>query len=287
MKYQKSTIAVVSLVLTVSATAVILAGIDLEEDKGKIAVIPLDGAITSSTSSFQSDSISSNKVRELVGRASEADAIIFELNSGGGAVVASKEVKRTVENVKVPTVCRFRDVAASGAYLSSLGCDRIVAGSASITGSIGVKSSYLEFSGLLNKLGIEYVNISSGKYKERTSQFQNASDSDIKALKKRTGKIHEQFLETVEQERNLSDKSMREIETGTILLGSEAEELGLVDSLGGRQKAVEEAENLTDKELSTYRVESPSGFNLLSLLSSSASVGDLFGTGSLLKASLF
>lgn len=285
MRYRKSTIAVVVLTLSVTAAVVGLSSLELQK-KGEVAIVQLEGTITPSTTSFQDSSVSPGDVRDLVDRSKGTDAVIFEWNSGGGAVVASKEVKRTIEDVERPTICRFRDLAASGAYLASLGCDRIVADSASVTGSIGVKSSYLEFSGLLEKLGVEYVNVSSGKYKERTSRFQNASGEDIEYLKQRAGEIHEQFLETVRTERNLSEESMQKIETGTVLLGSEAKEIGLVDSLGGREKAVSVAENLTEKELTTSKVETPSGISFLSLLSSSVSVKDFLGTESLLKASV-
>ncbi|MFB6144277.1 MAG: S49 family peptidase [Candidatus Nanohaloarchaea archaeon] len=271
------------LVIVYAASA---AGFLGDQQKGSAAIIPLDGTIKPAASGFQSDSITPGSLRALVERTGNADAVIFEWNSGGGAVVASKEIKRIIEDIKVPTVCRFRDVAASGAYLASLGCDRIVADSASITGSIGVKSSYLEFSGLLNRLGIEYVNVSSGKFKERNSRFQNASKADIAALKNMTGKIHRQFLSEVRQERNLSRTTMEKIDSGSILLGSEAEKLGLVDRLGGRDTAVKIAENLTGKQLSAFKVESPTGFNFLSMLTGSVSLQSFFDTGYLLKASL-
>lgn len=237
---------------------------------GKAAIIQLDGQITpsGSSSAFSSTGITPEKVRELNQDAKEqgASAVIYEWNSGGGAVVASKEIMRAIDSVEVPTVCRFRDIAASGAYLGSLGCDTIVADSASLTGSIGVRSSYLEFSGTLDKLGIEYVNITSGKYKEIGSQYQNASEEDIRRLKETTDKVHQQFTDLVKENRNLTTSEVENVSTGELFLGSEAKEKGLVDKLGGRQVAVEEAENLTDKDLTTFKVETASGFSFLNLL---------------------
>lgn len=240
------------------------------ESKGKAAVVQLDGQITSSSSGgFSTTGINPEKVRDLNQKAEQqgANAIIYEWNSGGGAVVASKETMRAIDSVEIPKICRFRDIAASGAYLASLGCDRIVADSASLTGSIGVRSSYLEFSETLDELGIEYVNISSGKHKEVGSQFQNASERDIQMLKENTDKIHEEFVEMVEEKRNLSAVEVKNVSTGELFIGSEAEEIGLVDRLGGRQTAVNQAETLTDRNLTTFKVETAPSFNFFQLLS--------------------
>ena len=240
------------------------------DSTGKAAVVQLNGQITSSSSSsaFSSTGITPENVRSLSQRAEEqgASAIIYEWNSGGGAVVASKEIMRAIESVEIPTVCRFRDIAASGAYLGSLGCDTIVADSASLTGSIGVRSSYLEFSETLDKLGIEYVNITSGEYKEVGSQYQNASEEDIERLKETTDKVHQQFISLVQENRNLTQTEVENVSTGELFLGSEAAQNGLVDKLGGRTVAVEEAENLSDKDLSTFKVESSASFSFLQLL---------------------
>lgn len=240
------------------------------DSTGKTAVIQLDGQITSSSSSsaFSATGITPQNVRSLNQQAKEqgASAIIYEWNSGGGAVVASKEIMREIKSVDIPTVCRFRDIAASGAYLGSLGCDTVVADSASLTGSIGVRSSYLEFSETLDKLGIEYVNITSGEYKEVGSQYQNASEEDTERLQETTDAVHRQFINLVRENRNMTQEEVDNVSTGELFLGSEAEENGLVDKLGGRQVAVEEAENLSNKQLSTFKVESSSGFSFLQLL---------------------
>lgn len=256
-------------------------------EKEKAAVIQLNGPITASqTSSFQTNAITPEKVRELNERAKtqNAGAIIYEWNSGGGAVVASKEVKREIDSVEMPTVCRFRDVAASGAYLASLGCDRIVADSASITGSIGVKSSYMEYSGLMRELGIEYVNITSGRYKDVGSPFQNITDEEREILQEKTDIIHRDFVSSVVEERNLTENQTAKVRTGEIFLGTEAKKLGLVDSLGGRATAVNEAENMTETELQTTTLETQPKFNILSLLSANTWIGNSLNNQVPLKA---
>lgn len=236
---------------------------------GQAAIIQLNGQISASGGgSFSSQGVTPGNLRDLNQRALDrgASAIIYEINSGGGAVVASKEIKREIESVEAPTVCRFRDVAASGAYLASLGCDRIVADTASLTGSIGVRSSYMEYTGLMEKLGIDYVNITSGGLKDLGSPYQNTTESEEEILQEKADIVHRDFVNSVEESRNLTESEVEEVSTGEIFLGAEAKELGLVDTLGGRGTSVEVAENLTDSRLETFELESRSS-SLLSLLS--------------------
>jgi protease-4 len=237
---------------------------------GDAAVIQLNGPIqpTQATGLTATSGITPSQVRSLNHQAESqgVDAIVYEINSGGGAVVASKEVKRAIEDVEVPTVCRFRDTAASGAYLFSMGCDEIVADSATITGSIGVRASYLEFSGLMEKYGITYVNVTAGESKGVGSQFSEPTGEEKQQLKERVEVVHEDFKNQVQEGRNLSESEIEDIATGEIFLGEQAKELGLVDKLGGRETAYETAENLTEKELNFVSVESRQQFNPFSLL---------------------
>lgn len=261
--------AAVTVLLFTLVAAVALDGADTSIGTGEAAVITLDGAISSSGGdAFNPQGVSPSQLRDLNERAVRqgADAIIYEWNSGGGAVVASKDIKREIESVEVPAVCRFRDVAASGAYLASLGCDSIVADSASLTGSIGVRSSYLEYSGLLDKLGIEYVNITSGQLKETGVPYRNTSDQERELLQEKADIVHRDFIDEVKTERNLTAEQLERIETGEVFLGEEAKELSLVDTLGGRSTAIQKAENLTGSELDTFKVEKSPGFNFMSLL---------------------
>lgn len=242
----------------------------VQQQKGTVAVVKLSGSIQPSSQGFSPSGLTPAQVRDLTEQAlkKNPDAVIYEINSGGGAVVASKEIMRVISDVEKPTVCRIRDIGASGAYLASLGCDRIVADSASLTGSIGVKASYLEFSGLLRKLGIEYVNLTAGRYKDAGSRYTNITREEKKLLKRKIDRVHEQFVGLVKDRRNLSKAETQEIRSGEAFLGEQAKQLGLVDRLGGRETAVETAENMTGEELKVVEVEKPSKFNFLSLLTS-------------------
>lgn len=270
---------ILTIVLVLGAASI--NDIDRFSSKGDAAVIPLSGSVTpeAATGLTAGQSITPGLVRQMNKDAKKkgADAIIYEINSGGGTVVASKEVYREIESVEMPTVCRFRDISASGAYLFALGCDRIVADSATLTGSIGVRSSYFEFTGLMNRYGVERVNISSGKYKELGSPYQNITEEERRILQQKAEKIHEEFLSLVVENRNLSEDQVEEIRTGEPFLGGKAEELNLVDDTGGREIAVEHAEELTDKELNTFKVEKQIPFNFFSLLTADLPLENILG----------
>ena len=266
--------AMILMVSGVSALSIqdVLSGV--QQESGEVAIIDLSGSIVPSASGFSSG-ITPDQIRQLNQQAEnqKVDAIIYEINSGGGAVVASKDLRRNVEAVDVPTVCRFRDTGASGAYLTALGCDKIVADSATITGSIGVTSSYIEFSDLMDEIGISYVNVTAGDRKEVGSPYKEPTEEEKQVLAEKSRMIGDEFLNDVSEERNLTQTQREEISTGEIFLGSEAKELGLVDSLGGRSQAISEAENLTGLDLEPVRVSRTPEFSLLSLFMPGLEIG--------------
>lgn len=280
---RKSAVFLIMVLFVSAGAALSFSDVFLTQERGNVALIDFSGTITPSSSGFNSG-ITPKEVRELNEMAEDrnVDAVIYEINSGGGAVVASKEIRRSIENLEVPSVCRIRDVGASGAYLLSLGCDSIVADSASTTGSIGVTSSYIEFSDLMDEMGIGYVNVTAGENKELGSPYREPTGKEKEILAEKTSIIGEEFLSEVSNERNLTQDQREEVGTGEIFLGSEAKKLGLVDELGGRETAIEKAENLTGKTLEPVKLEQKPSFSLFDLFLPGIEIG----SQSLIKASL-
>ncbi|MFB6167205.1 MAG: signal peptide peptidase SppA [Candidatus Nanohaloarchaea archaeon] len=254
---------------------------------GELAVIEIDGMV-SYGSGFRTDGTGPRTVAELTEKAREggAKAILYEINSGGGSVVASKRTSQIVERVDIPTVCRLKEVATSGAYWIASACDRVVADPLTLTGSIGVRSSYLEFSGLLRRFGVEYVNLSSGEYKDMGSRFKNLTSAERRKFNDLLNETHSYFVRSVAENRNMSVEEVRKISTGEVYLGKRARELGLVDVLGGRRTAVELAENMTGTQLRTKTYSPPKRFDILSLLFSSIGKGIAQGMKSMEKSTL-
>ncbi len=225
---------------------------DLEPiQENEILVVKINGIISNSDGDniFSSADTNSDSIISLLKKAKDSKnikAVILEINSPGGTVVASKEIANAVKEFNKPKVALIRDVGASGAYWIASSADKIVADELSITGSIGVISSYLQFSDLFEKYGITYERLVSGKYKDAGSPYKELNDEERGLIQSKLNKIDQIFLDDVKINRNLEDTYR--IETGEFFLGIEAKELGLVDYLGNKNTAFEIAKNLSNLE---------------------------------------
>ena len=196
--------------------------------QGNVALITIDNVI---------DNYEADRIIAEIQEANEKPnikAILIEINSPGGSVVASRSVAEAVKQSEKPTVCWLRDVATSGAYWVASACDYIVADNFTITGSIGVSASYLEFSKLMEKYGITYVRIVSDEEKDIGSPYRNASELEIAKMQGMVNRIYDAFVNEVAENRNVSPQMIRSLNS-SIILGEDAYELGLVDEIGGWQ----------------------------------------------------
>lgn len=210
--------------------------------EGNVALIKIDGIIVTEDpdSYFSSKATSSSDAVDLIKLAGDnpsIDAILFEINSPGGSAVASLEIASAVKKVNKTTVAYIREVGASGGYWVASATDFVVANPLSITGSIGVISSYLEFSGLMEKYGVGYERLVAGKYKDVGTPYRNLSEEERGLLLGKLDLIHDFFIEKVAENRNMEKSEVEEIATGMFYLGSEAKELGLIDKVGGMEDA--------------------------------------------------
>jgi len=235
------------------------------EPIGNIAEIPIKGIITvEGYSSFGRQETSSEDTVKLIEKASKNPSIkgiLFNINSPGGSAVASKEIADAIKKANRTTVAVIREVGASGAYWIASATDQIIANEMSITGSIGVISSYLEFSGLLEKYNITYQRLISGEFKDIGSPYKELTTAERKILQEKIDKIHSYFINAVAENRNTSFEEMKSISTGEFYLGSEALELNLIDQLGDIETAKEYLKqelNLTTITLAEYK--RPTGF---------------------------
>jgi len=231
-----------------------LFGSFFSEDLGdKLAVIPIEGAIVGSSGSspFGGGTLNSQDIVKFIEAASEKDsvkAILLEINSPGGTVVASKEIVTAVKKVDKPVVAWIREIGTSGAYWVASASDFIIADEMSLTGSIGVISGYLEFSGLMEEYGVGYEELKAGKYKDMGNPYEKLSEEERKIIESKLDIIHDYFIEDVASNRNLSVGEVREFSEGLYYLGIEAKELGLIDEFGGKEEAKKKAEELAGIE---------------------------------------
>jgi protease IV len=244
----------------------LLAGFEGEPSgTGNVALIPIDGTILteSSDSLFDTGSVSSSSIIRMIDDAEGDDsikAIIFEINSPGGSPVASDEIGQRIKECKKPTVAYIRDEGASGAYWVASATDHIIANRMSITGSIGVYSSYIDFSGLIERYNMSYERLVSGKYKDMGSPYRDLSQEERQIFQKSLDQIRDYFIDEVAANRNLSRQNVSALATGQFYLGAEAKELGLIDELGGKEEAVQFIEKKLNIKVTLAEYRENAGF---------------------------
>jgi protease-4 len=225
-----------------------------EDLRDEIFIIPITGTIYSGSDSFSPDTFSDDIIAQLdsASKNEKIKAVVLEIDSPGGTVVGSREISNAIEAFNKPVITWMRENAASGAYWIAVSTDHIIADPATITGSIGVTGSYLQFSGLLDDYNISYERFVSGEYKDTGSPFKEVSERERTYLQNKINILNDMFIEHVADSRGLTESYVRGLATGEIFLGTEALNRKLIDSLGGKKEAIELAANMA--ELEDYQV---------------------------------
>jgi len=196
-------------------------------------------------------------------------AIVLRINSPGGAVGPSQEILREVEKVrtKKKIVASLGTVAASGGYYIASGANLIMANRGTATGSIGVIMQFTNVEGLSKKLGLDFFNLKSGRYKDVGSPFRSMSPEDKAYLQGFLDNIYQQFVSDVAHNRKIPLARLKTLAEGRIYTGEEAQQVGLVDEFGNLPDAIERAGRLggiKGKVKAVYAEKE--GFSLLRLL---------------------
>ncbi|MBS3112261.1 signal peptide peptidase SppA [Candidatus Woesearchaeota archaeon] len=222
----------------------------------KIAIVHLDGpiSITTPTTSFLKSSNGIEKIlKDLnqIKKDSTIKGVIIQINSPGGTVVASQEIANAVKNIGKPSIALIREVGASGGYWVASAADEIVASEVSITGSIGVISSYLEFSDLFEKYGVSYERLVAGERKDLGVPYRKLSVNEKVVLQNKINLIHEYFIKEVAKNRKMDLEKVKNYANGEFYLGSEALKIGLIDKIGDREIAL----NLMKEKIGADKIQ--------------------------------
>jgi protease-4 len=161
----------------------------------------------------------------------DVEALLVELNTPGGEVVPSDDIRRAVAEFDGPTVAYATDLCASGGYWIASGCDELWAREGSLVGSIGVVGSRPNAAGLADKLGISYEQFTAGEYKDAGVPLREIEEDEREYLQSLIDGYYEQFVETVSEGRGMDPEAVRGTEA-RVYLGPDALEIGLVDELG-------------------------------------------------------
>jgi protease-4 len=210
-----------------------------------IAVIPIYGEISYGSS----DSYYTNpdEIKSLIKEAnddSSISAIVLDVNSPGGTPVASEEIMQAIKESKKPVVSWISDSGTSGAYLASSASDKIVARPSSWVGSIGVILQLSDLSEMYKKMGINKYSLKAGQYKDMGADYRNLTVDEKKMLQTMVDEEYNYFISIVANNRNLTTDYVKSIAEGKIYTGRQALNIKLVDSLGGKDKAIQEAADL-------------------------------------------
>jgi protease-4 len=257
---------------------------------GNVAVVPISGVITTGGSSdlLGEKSTPSETVVKWIKDASKDDkikAILLEIDSPGGSPVATEEIASAVKNANKTVVAVIRETGASGAFWVATAANYIFASKMSLTGSIGVVGSRLEFSGLLKDYNVTYRRLVAGQYKDAGSPWKEMTPEEQALFQKMLDQIHSDFISAVAENRNMPVDKVKALANGFVFTGAQAKELGLIDAIGNKEDAVKYIENKLNITAELYEFkESKSIFEEV-LGMSSYNIGRGIGT-SLTQASV-
>ena len=214
--------------------------------RNKIVVISLQGIIHSN--------LANDVYRQLtaVRQDKRVKGLIVRVNSPGGTISGSdqiyKEIRKFRNEENIPVVAFMQGVAASGGYYTSVACEKIIAEPTTITGSIGVISSYFVVQELLeNKLGVLPVTIKSGQKKDWPSSFRAPTSEEIQYMREKViTPAFERFVQVVAEGRegSLKPDEIRKLADGGIFGAQEAKKEKLIDDIGYLDEAIDLTKSL-------------------------------------------
>lgn len=193
-------------------------------------------------------------VKDLQKLADDDDvkAVVLRVNSGGGSAYASEQIWHAIEMIKAkqkPVVVSMGGYAASGGYYISSGANWIVAEPTTLTGSIGIFGMFPIAKELLNeKLGIHYDCVKTNELSDFGDFSRDMTDLEKHKLQSYINRGYELFTSRCAQGRKVSQDSIKVIGEGRVWTGVHAQKIGLVDELGGLDKAIAKAKALSKTE---------------------------------------
>ncbi len=219
-------------------------GAALRGGRPHIARITIEGLITGKQETI-----------DLLRRAdtSLVQGVILRINSGGGTTSGSETLYNEVRRLaaKRPVVAVIDGVGASGAYMTAIGTDRIIANGSAIVGSVGVIAQIPNFTKLLDTVGVKIESVRSSPLKAMPNGIEPTTPEARAALQETVLETYRWFSALVGERRKLEGEALLKVTDGRVFTGRQALELKLVDALGGEAEAIAwlEAEKGLAKDL--------------------------------------
>ncbi|KAA0957957.1 signal peptide peptidase SppA [Planococcus sp. ANT_H30] len=183
-------------------------------------------------------------------------AVVLTVNSPGGGVVESAEIYDKIieiqEETKKPFYVSMGAVAASGGYYIAAPAEKIFVNKETLTGSIGVIMQSVNYGELADKLGVDFVTIKSGPYKDIMSPTRDMTEEERVILQEMLDDSYESFVDVIEEGRDMTEKEVKAVADGRIMNGRQAVEANLADDFGFEEDVI--AQVKTDFDLGNAQV---------------------------------
>ena len=243
----------------------ILAGAEESSNRPRLAVVPLEGSISQDSGGilFDSGGITEKATSKTLKRLAKDDgvkAVVLRIDSPGGSALASDLIWNEVMELrkKKPVITSMGDLAASGGYYIACASTRIVANSSTIVGSIGVVGGKFVLDDALDRYGIDSVTFAASPAPGAAESAAYLSaltpwdDATRRKVLQQMRAIYDLFIQRCAKGRNLTEEQIRKSAEGRIFSGTQAKERGLVDELGGLERAI-----ALGRELSKLDADAP------------------------------
>ena len=186
------------------------------------------------------------RLLDSIARSKRYSALVLDIDSPGGSAAASESLYYSVKKVAAakPVVAYVRGMGASGGYYVCCAASRVFALPTALVGSIGVIYLRPILQQLLGKMGVEFSVFKAGRLKDMTGFWRSPTAEEEDKFQELLTDVYDNFITVVCQGRPIGEEQARELATGEVFTAGRGRELGLVDELGGFDRALETAAQL-------------------------------------------
>lgn len=229
----------------------------------RVAIVELEGIILDVEDILRD--LKSHRENPLV------RAVVVRINSPGGVVGPTQELYDSLKRLREagkPVVASLGAVAASGGYYVAVAADSIYANPGTLTGSIGVIMQMANLENLMKKVGVDYVVIKSGQFKDVGNISRPMTPEERRVLQALLDDVHRQFIDAVAESRKLDRGKVVQFADGRVFSGAQAKSLAMIDQLGGLEEAVNAAAKLAGLDVPPRLLLPKRRFSVMDLLRS-------------------
>jgi signal peptide peptidase SppA len=215
---------------------------DLKEDI--IAEIKIEGPIFSHQTM--------DKLLNEVYKSEKIKGLIITINSPGGDPTSSEVIYTRIKKIskKIPVISFIEGAAASGGYMIAIAAPKIISVKTGAVGSIGVISSQFDYTELMKKIGINYLEFATSPYKGAGNPYKKPTQTEIEYRQDLINQIFEVFKEFVKEERKLTNSQLQKISNAKVFIGVNAIPVKLIDAIGDKDFVINEIKSqLKEKEV--------------------------------------